>query len=314
MNLAALQSQSYRRYYAGSALTVNGMWILRIIIAWLAWDITKSATFVGFISSLTLIPTMFSGPLFGVIMDRVNIIRAAYGTHFAMISVALAIMIAIQLDGISKVFLTLIGLYLGVITSAHHPMRLSIGPRLVKREHINSVSALSALNFNTARVLSPVIAGFLIDGYGITTALWVVLALYMPNTFILRLLKPRKIETAKDYNGFWNSLREGFVHIYRNKKMRLTLLAVMVFALSIRSVFEILPAIADGSFGRGAVGLGHLGAAIGAGALIASLAKAFGTSEHVVALSGRNLSIGAVGLMAKRTHYRPDDGMVQPQR
>ena len=42
MNINALNSSSFRLYLFGSFIALNGLWIQRIIIGWLAWEITNS--------------------------------------------------------------------------------------------------------------------------------------------------------------------------------------------------------------------------------------------------------------------------------
>ena len=69
MNINALNSSSFRLYLFGSFIALNGLWIQRIIIGWLAWEITHSPFYVGIAAFLSLAPTIFSGPVFGVLID-----------------------------------------------------------------------------------------------------------------------------------------------------------------------------------------------------------------------------------------------------
>lgn len=298
MNLIALQSPTYRRYFVGSAAAVNGLWILRVVVMWLSWQVSQSATFVGIISALTMIPTVVTGPFFGVLMDRCNIIHAAYGSNIAMMSATLIIILAQSMGTISPLFLVILAIYIGIITSAHHPMRLSLGPRLVQRHQIGSVSALAALNFNIARAVSPFVAGIVIAKFGINAALCLTLMLYLPNLYITGTLQPREITRSTEYQSVRAAIIEGLAHIWADKYLRLILIASALFAFTIRAVFEILPVIADGAFNLGAIGLGQLGTAIGAGSLCAALFKTIGTSDRVSALSVRVLWVGVFGLAA----------------
>ncbi|MYF90554.1 MAG: MFS transporter, partial [Boseongicola sp. SB0676_bin_33] len=50
MNLSALKSRDFRLYLAGNLFSLNAMWMLRIIVGWLAWDLTGSASVVGLIA------------------------------------------------------------------------------------------------------------------------------------------------------------------------------------------------------------------------------------------------------------------------
>jgi MFS family permease len=72
MSLAALRSPGFRRYLVGNAFALNGLWLGRLTMGWLAWDLTGQAGFVGLVSFLVFAPTLVSGPLFGVIADRIE--------------------------------------------------------------------------------------------------------------------------------------------------------------------------------------------------------------------------------------------------
>ena len=69
MNINALEFLDFRLYLFGSFIALNELWIQKIIIGWLAWEITNSPFYVGIAAFLSLAPTIFSGPVFGV-FDR----------------------------------------------------------------------------------------------------------------------------------------------------------------------------------------------------------------------------------------------------
>ncbi len=298
MNLVALRSASFRLYYCGNVAAVNGMWILQILIIWLAWDVTGSASFVGMIGAFALFPTVFSGPFFGVAVDRMNIRVAAYGTNLGMVLVALTLLAVQGTGAMNPVWLSVIAVALGVVKSAHHPVRLSMGPRLVERGHVASVVALTSLNFNLARIIAPIFAGFSIEHAGVTPTLVVAVLLYVPTFVILAFLHPR--DTRQHGNGvsFSSAFWQGLAYLWQKPDLRAVLFLSFLFALAIRGVMEVLPVVADGQFGRGATGVGQLGSAIGAGALVAALIKTLGRADgrgvSVVTLASTALGVLAV--------------------
>ncbi|MDT1987285.1 MAG: MFS transporter, partial [Planktomarina sp.] len=81
MKLSALNHKDFRIYVAGNLFALNALWMQRITIGWIAWELTRSATFVGFIAFINFVPTMIMGPLFGVLIDRVRIKHAALATQ-----------------------------------------------------------------------------------------------------------------------------------------------------------------------------------------------------------------------------------------
>ena len=70
MELSALKFKDFRVYVAGNIFSLNALWMQRITIGWIAWELTSSATFVGFIAFINFVPSMIMGPLFGVLIDR----------------------------------------------------------------------------------------------------------------------------------------------------------------------------------------------------------------------------------------------------
>ena len=90
MNISALSFRDFRIYLGGNIFALNALWMQRVTIGWIAWDLTASASFVGFIAFANFAPTMITGPLFGVLIDRVRVTRAAMVTQFLLLAIALA--------------------------------------------------------------------------------------------------------------------------------------------------------------------------------------------------------------------------------
>ncbi len=43
MNLAALNHPGFRLFFIGAVASANALWIFRILLTWLAWDLSGSA-------------------------------------------------------------------------------------------------------------------------------------------------------------------------------------------------------------------------------------------------------------------------------
>jgi MFS family permease len=85
-------------------------------------------------------------------------------------------------------------------------------------------------------------------------------------------------------------LKEGFVHAWANRYIRLQLALTAWAALFGRSILELLPVYADRFYHAGASGLAGLSAAAGGGALLA----AYLTSRLI--LDSRQLQLGSIAL------------------
>ena len=270
MNLAALKSPQYRLYLIGNVFGMNANWILRLVIGWLAWDLTESAGFVGLVSFLAFSPVLLGGPVFGVITDRVDVKRAAVAVQLAVAGLSVVLFGVLAAGVITPLFLAVFAFVLGVVLSAYQPVRLSLGPRLVRPERIASVVSIGALNFNISRLTGPAIGGALVAQFGAAASIAVACVLYVPFLLILSRLQPRDKLTAPVHLPLWRSFKQGLAFIAAHRVVRIAFIVTGLFSMVVRAPTEILPIIADGVFAKGPAGLGALAAAAGAGAMVAS--------------------------------------------
>ena len=282
MELSALKFKDFRVYVAGNIFSLNALWMQRITIGWIAWELTSSATFVGFIAFINFVPSMIMGPLFGVLIDRIPIKNAAIATQFMLFIIALSFCLSFTFGLMNEVILAIVSASSGLIASAYNPVRMSLGPRLVGHDSISSVVTIGAINFNLARLIGPAIGGWIITVWGVGIALLIQTLCYLPFIFALSLLSPRELPYSTSIKEpFLSALRSGIRHVSGNSFISRALLITALFACLIRGTLEILPVIADGIFSKGAIGLGLLTSSAGLGALSAGLAQIFMPRQKV---------------------------------
>ena len=281
MNLSAFQSHPFRRYLVCIAIALHGVWIQRIVVAWLAWDVSSSPAFVGFATFLSFVPTMITGPFFGVVADRIEIRVAIYSNYIAMLLVTLTFIVSAYVFGINKISLVFFATVIGITASANHPFRMSIAARLGSKEKLSSIIAITTLNFNISRLVGPAIGGLLLAQFGPTQTLWVTCVGFLPIILLVRNIKirPRDVK-AKSQQHVLSALRDGLSYTKRDRFM------LYIFGLTIcvtmvgRGLLETLPIIAQGMFDKGPNELGLLTASAGGGAILASFAKAVGKPQE----------------------------------
>ena len=297
MNLSALTFRDFRIYLGGNLFAVNALWMQRVTIGWIAWDLTSSATFVGFIAFVNFAPAMVTGPLFGVLVDRMRITQVAKLTQILLLIISLGFYLFFTFGILDEILLSFLSFLSVLVTSAHNPVRLSLAPRLVDRASVASVVSIVAINFNLARLTGPAIGGWLIAGWGISTALLVQTVFYLPFIFAISLLRPRERSSSIINNEpFIAAFQNGVEYALANALIRQAFLVTALYAFLIRGTLEILPVIADGVFSRGATGLGLLTSSAGFGALIAGVIKAFTPSQLVRELPKFALASALLGI------------------
>jgi MFS family permease len=282
MNLVALKSPPFRSYLVSMSVALHGLWAQRVIVGWLAWELTGSAAFVGIVAFLNFIPTVIGSPFFGVIADRIDLRRASIIAYALVGTISAIFSIIAFADGLIPLVVAGFSLATGIIASANHPIRMSLTPRLAPVEHLSSVIALTALNFNLSRLVGPAIGGGLIQIIGAPSALMVTAVGYLPAVLVLPFVRPRERtnEGRKDDEGYLAALLDGWRQALNKRIIRLGMLLSGLCAITGRSVLETLPILADGVFEKGPAGLGLMTAVAGGGALCASLFKALSVAQQ----------------------------------
>lgn len=291
----AFSHPQFRLFFFGVFFAVQAIWVQRVTLAWLTWERTGSAAFVGFVAALGLAPTLVAGPLFGVLADRADIRLASVLTNAGQ--AACLTVLALSLGALGPWGLAAGALAIGVISAAHHPVRMSIGPRLVPPAMVQHVVSATALNFNVARLVAPAVTGLIIAEYGAGAALWLAVVFYLPMLAVLTRLRPRALP-PRDRAPFWSDLADGVRFALSAPLIRTALLLTVIFATLVRGALEVLPVLADGAFGRGAGGLGALTGAAGGGALVAALLKAGGVGAAGARIPPAVLAAALVGQAA----------------
>jgi MFS family permease len=285
----ALANREDRIYTIGNGLSSVGLWVQRLAISWLAWDLSHSSLWVGLIAFSLFGPVLFLSPLFGVLVDRLEPIRASIVINGLMAGWA-TLLALLSLAGLLNVhILFAVTMMIGVTSAAYTPIRISIIPSLVPRELVPSAIGISSTIFNASRLIGPAIAGALLVTLPIASAFLVNAFSYGPLIYALAIAPTRAIPT-RSRESFVRQLAEGFSYAASHPFIRLQLLLTAWNGLFGRSILEMLPVYSDRLYSAGTNGLAILSAVGGAGAL----AAAFGVSR--LHLNSRQLQIGSIGL------------------
>jgi MFS family permease len=293
---SAFASATYRRYFPGAVCSTLGSWTLRFLMGWSAWELTESAAWVGVVAGLMLAPALLLSPLFGIVSDRINPRNGMVLTISLHAGLAAAAGVT-SLAGYFKLpALLVLALGLGIATSAHGPIRLSLVPTLVPRESLPSAIGYTATVFNTSRILGPALGAWLLQigttavAYG-TAALLMLLAL----PFVYGIPGRQRVASTPQDGGFFQQLVAGIQYARHHREIRLVFGFVLVNALLGRVVIELLPALSGELLAGDAATLATLTAAAGAGAVTGGLivSRQAGRETRLFNLMRWSLTAGA---------------------
>ena len=89
---APLSLRDFRVYLGGNFFAINAMWVQRVVIGWLAWDLTGSVFWTGIVGFALFAPTIVLAPLFGVVADRKDLRVMIAQVQVAMCSLSLVLL------------------------------------------------------------------------------------------------------------------------------------------------------------------------------------------------------------------------------
>ena len=273
LSTSALSNRNFAIYFAGTLIVLHGLWIYRLTISWMAWELTNSVFLVGVVSFCQFSPGIILGPIFGAAADRYDLVKMAMFIHFGMMIISLTLAVITGLDKLSIEVLAGFALLQGVMGGAYTPTRLSLITQLVPRKLFASATGYLAIAFNLSRFVGPGLAGLIISVLGAAWAFGLFACLVIPAIISLLIvdLLPRAPRVIEDSN-ILGDLRDGLKYALNHPVIRWLLILVGTNGILARGVLELLPAITDIIFNGGSTEFAIFTSAAGAGAIVASIA------------------------------------------
>src|SRR6266567_325161 len=205
-----LRNANYGIYLAGSGVSLIGMWMQRIAIGWLTWELTKSGLWLGVVAFADFFPVLVIGPFAGAAADRWDRLRVVKTSQTISLVQATVLFALTAIGHMNVGLLVALTAFQGVIVAFNQPARLALVPSLVPQADLASAVAINSVVFNLARFIGPACAGPAIVWSGVAAAFAANALSYV--VFLVALARIRVVPTAIDMTkqrSFSADLREG---------------------------------------------------------------------------------------------------------
>ncbi len=297
---ATLRQRNFGIYMAGSSVALVGLWVQRLAIGYLTWQLTHSGTWLGIVAFADLFPTMLITPIAGALADRLD------RRMMSLISQALAMVQAFALAlltfaGLIEIWsLLALTMFLGVVYAFNTAARLALVPNLLEPRYLPSAIAIDSGIFNIARFLGPAIAGAIIVAWGVGPAfLFNALTFVCFLVALFRIRVIRQESSGKQTGGLVSQALDGVRYARGHPGIGPMLILILAMAVGVKPFLELLPGFADAVFDRGAQGLAHLTAVAGLGAFTSALWLAQrGTAVGLTVAAINGLVLGGCAILA----------------
>jgi MFS family permease len=265
-----LKIKEFRAYWIGQIISLSGTWMQQIAQSWLIYVLTKSAFYLGLISFLSSFPTLLFTLFGGVIADkypRRNILIATQ-TFSALPAVVIGVLIQLNLVNIWHIAVA--SFILGVVTAFDMPARQAFITEIVYQDMITSAIAMQSISFNIARIVGPMLAGFVVTHLNFHMCFYLNALSFVPLIIILLSIKLDFV-VSSNHISFKESLKEGLQFIVKSRQILYIICSVGIFTLFGLSFMTILPIIAGEILKAEAKGFSMIVSSVGAGSLLSGI-------------------------------------------
>lgn len=270
-----LGNPHFRTFQIGRTCALITMWMYRMAVAWMVWETTHSATWLGIIGFLDMGPSVVISPIAGALADRVDRMTLLRATQAILMAQAVCLSLLITYDLVGIGILAVLSFTYGVATAIQQPCLHAVVPSLVPKEQLTAAFGINSVLFNLSRFVGPMVAGVIISLWGTGPAIFgnaIGNACFSICLMTMQAVSAdigRKNQRERRHN-LLGDMREGFRYAARHPGIGPMLLILILLATLTFPLTQLLPGFADGVFHEGAHGLAWMIALQGIGAVVQS--------------------------------------------
>lgn len=264
-----LRNKNFGIYSLGSAFSLTGMWMERIAVGWLTWQLTESGFWLGVVAFADFFPVVLIAPFAGAAADRWDRLRVVKMSQFILLVQGGTLWALTASGHINVALIVALTAVHGIVVAFNQPARLALVPSLVPQADLGSAVAINSIIFNLARFIGPIFAGLAILWSGVALAFAANALSYV--VFMVALTRvripPGEAEVAAAPRSFIADIRDGIRYTVTHPLIGTLFALLIAIGIGGRPLTELLPGLADEVFHAGAGGLSILASAVGAGAI-----------------------------------------------
>src|SRR6478736_2526196 len=269
----ALRHRDFRVMFLGMFASNIGSWMQNVIVAAMAYDITRSALFVSLVGFANLGPQLLLAVVGGGLADSFDRRKVILWLNLEqLIGSLLLAWIALSPDP-SRPLLLFAVAFIGTGAALQSPVFLSLTPTLVPRRDLAGAVSLNSVSMNASRVIGPAIGGIL---YALVGASWVFLGnavTYVAIMVAIMRISVPAIPKLKGGEGQLSRLAFGFRYVRNEPVVRRCIATVLIFSFFCMGFITVMPVLASVNLGvpSKSTTYGFLYAVFGLGAVAGAL-------------------------------------------
>jgi MFS family permease len=256
------------------------------MIYWLMQE-TGSATLMGLLMMISILPGIVLGPIGGAVADRHSrkhiIVFADAFRGIVVLGFAVLLLAIPQATMLTVVMLFAVVLFKSIAGAAFQPAVAAAIPDMVRPEKVAAANSMNQFSIQTAVLCGQVAGGILYRCLGAPVLFAIDGASYILSAIseaFIRIPESKPVDVASGRAAlakYGADAVEGLRHVWRHSGMRNLLITAAAVNFLAMPVIVLLPFFVSLTLQQGAEWYGFLLAAMGAGALLGYAAVGLGT-------------------------------------
>jgi len=276
---AVLRHGAFRWIWVGALLSNVGNWMEAVAQSWLVQQQTSSPFMVELLAASEFVPHALLMLAAGWIADHYDRRKVLLVGQIVMMLFGAALAAAAHLGLATPWVVIALAFAEGAAWASVTPSWQALVPALVPREELPSAIALNSAQFNTARLLGPMLAGALLSAASAAVVFDINVFSFAGIVAVLALVPIPSGALAAASTTPGKLKRSGGVRLalrwaVQERGPRRLILGLFMFAMLAAPVQGLLPAMADSVLHVGAHGYGILLSSLGGGAILGALTLA----------------------------------------
>ncbi|MBI3109680.1 MFS transporter [Candidatus Daviesbacteria bacterium] len=279
----ALKVGHFRNYLLGSLISEIGNQMQVVAVAWQIYEITRNPAFLGFIGVANLLPIIIFSLFGGLLADKVDRRKLLILSLMMQMILAFILFALTWSHQINPWLIYLILILVATAQSFSVPARAAVLPNLVPKAYFMNAVSLHTLQFQSATMIGPAIAGILIATAGVSLVyLFNALSFLVFIITVFYINVPLHVE-KKDVSFSLMSILEGVKFVFKTPILYTTM-ALDFLATFFGTATILMPIFAQDVLHVGPSGLGLLYSAPAIGGVLAGVLMSF---IHRIKAQGR---------------------------
>lgn len=267
----ALKVTHFRNYLLGAFLSEIGNQMQVVAVAWQVYEMTRNPASLGLIGLANFLPIIAFSLIGGLVADKVDRKKLLIFSQAAQLILAIILFVLTVFHFINPLMIYLILVLVATSQSFSIPARQSVLPHLVPKKYFMNAVSLNVLQFQSATMIGPAIAGFLIAGVSVSSVyLFNALSFLFFIGSVLSIKVPLQRHDTEDVEFSMKSIMEGIKFVVKTPILYTTM--ILDFCVTFFGTATILmPVFAQDVLRVGPQGLGLLYSAPAIGGVLAGL-------------------------------------------